>query len=176
VASTTAASTTAASTSASTGAGGPDPTGDLEVLYKVTEPNETTQHVKFSVQIKNTGDASVALSDVTLRYYFTSPSTQHTFVCDHAAITGGDANVTGTFGTVTSPDADYYLEIGFKPAAGSLAQGATTGEVQARFHTTDFKNFTQAEHYSFDETMTRYTLAPNVTAYVDGVLAWGVEP
>jgi hypothetical protein len=154
------------------------------VQYYSRGTQATTQQVGFNVRVKNASDASVALSDVTIRYYFTADADLEdlAFACDHAANPEppkGCTNVVATFGTVSSPDAKYYVEIGFKPAAGSLAAGAVSGVVQARFNTANagnFESFTQAEHYSFDGELTSFTAAPNVTGYLDGVLAWGVEP
>ncbi|WP_437972570.1 cellulose binding domain-containing protein [Sorangium sp. So ce260] len=134
--------------------------------------------MSFEVRIRNTGDESVALSDLTLRYWFTADVTGADLVaeCDFASVTGNCANVTRTFGEASAAEADRYLELGFLAATGSLAPGATSGLVQIRIHTDDYARMTQANDHSFDATMTTWTPSMQITVYHDGELAWGTEP
>ena len=71
--------------------------------------------------------------------------------------------------------ADYYLEIGFTSAAGTLSPGQSA-EVQARFSKTNWTNYNQADDYSFKASVTQYTNNQQVTGYKSGQLAWGIEP
>jgi hypothetical protein len=71
--------------------------------------------------------------------------------------------------------ADHYLEVGFTSGAGSLAAGASTGDIQNRFNKTDWSTFNQANDYSYG-TATAYADTTTVTVYVNGTLVWGTEP
>ena len=123
----------------------------------------------------NTGTQPVDLSDVTVRYWFSGESgaTTYSTNCDWAAIGCGSV----THRVVSSPGAgqgaDHYLEVGF--GSGSLAAGASTGEIQLRLNKTDWSNFNEADDYS-RATDTAYADASKVAVYVDGTLVWGTAP
>src|SRR4051812_5472340 len=81
--------------------------------------------------VTNTGGSTLNLSTVKIRYYFTADSvSSYQFACEWAQL--GCGNVTGAVGTLASPTAtaDHYLEVGF--TGGSLAPGASTGDLQLR--------------------------------------------
>lgn len=128
------------------------------------------------IRINNTGTTAISLTDVKLRYYYTEDGNQtQNFWCDWA--TAGASNVTGTFVSLSTPatGADHYLEIGFTGGAGTLAPGATS-EVQVRIAKTDWSNYNQADDYSFNASASTYVAWNKVTAYVAGVLTWGIAP
>ncbi|MGW3406875.1 cellulose binding domain-containing protein, partial [Streptomyces zhihengii] len=128
-------------------------------------------------KVRNTGTSNVALSQVKLRYYFKAESgASYRFACSWAV--RGCAGITGTFGTLASPTAtaDRYLEIGFTAAAGTLAPGADTGDMQLRFHRTDWQGLNQSDDYSFAAERTTYADWSRVTATVGGVQVWGTAP
>ena len=77
--------------------------------------------------------------------------------------------------TAAKTGADHYLEVGFGSGAGSLAAGASTGDIQNRFNKTDWSNFDETNDYSYG-TNTSYADATKVTVYVNGTLAHGTEP
>ncbi|MGW6275484.1 cellulose binding domain-containing protein [Streptomyces sp. NPDC055060] len=130
------------------------------------------------LKVKNTGTSAVALSGVKLRYYFKadSASAGYRFACSWAV--KGCANITGTFGTLAHPTAtaDRYLEIGFTSGAGSLAAGADSGDLQLRFHRSDWQSLNQADDYSFGAAQSSYANWTKVTAQVDGAKVWGTAP
>ena len=132
--------------------------------------------MKPHFRIGNGGTASVPLSSLAIRYYFTSDgSTNLGFNCDYAAL--GCGNLSGTFGTVSGANADHYVEVTFGAGAGSLGPGASSGEIQTRFHDAGYQvTFTQGNDYSFDPTKTAFVDWDKVTLYQDGTLVWGVEP
>ncbi|WP_438007299.1 cellulose binding domain-containing protein [Sorangium sp. So ce321] len=162
-------------TTATTGGG---PTGELELHYAARDGAARVQGLSFSVRVRNTGDETITLSDVTIRYWFTDDDAASRFVsvCDFASVPGGRTSVTWTFGEASAAEADRYLELGFTSAAGTLAPGATSGEAQIRVYSETYETMMQTNDYSFDATLTALTPWEQVTAYRDGVLAWGTEP
>jgi hypothetical protein len=73
--------------------------------------------------------------------------------------------------------ANTYLEISFSAAAGSVAAGRNSGEIQTRIHHVRWSLFNTTESYSFisDESFV-YKDTQTVTLYENGALVWGVEP
>lgn len=132
----------------------------------------------------NTSSTPINLTDIKLRYYFTSDGTQaQNFWCDTAAITSSSnytqitSNVTGSFGKLATSvtNADSYLEVGF---ANTVAQVPAGGSViiQSRFAKADWSNYNQANDYSFNATATQYVDWTKITGYIAGVLKYGVAP
>jgi hypothetical protein len=130
-------------------------------------------------QILNSGPDAVPLSSVTMRYWFTNENTADplVFACDWAQL--NCANTTAKFVTLSTPRtmANTYLEIGFTAAAGSVATGQNTGEIQTRVHHANWSNFNTTETYSFiSDPSFVYKDTQTVTLYVNGTLVWGTEP
>ena len=71
-------------------------------------------------------------------------------------------------------NADFFYQVGFTAAAGSLNPGATA-EFQVQWHKNDWTNYTQANDYSFNN-VTAFTTTTAVTVYRLGVLVYGTEP
>jgi Cellulose binding domain len=182
--SSTAASTGTTSTTSSTAASSSSSSGDggtvmgLELQYLCADTNATDQSMKPHFQINNNGASTVDLSTLKIRYFFTKdgmPTSDQTYGCDYAKI--GCANLAFAFGTWTGTNADEYAELSFLAAAGTLAPGASTGEMQANIHSTDYQHtLTQTNDYSFDPTKTVFTDWTQVTLYQNGTLVWGTEP
>jgi mannan endo-1,4-beta-mannosidase len=88
-------------------------------------------------------------------------------------------NITSKFVVLPTPvtKANTYLEIGFNAAAGSLAPGQSSGEIQTRIHHANYSNFNTTETYSFiGDPSFVYKDTQTVTLYLNGSLIWGVEP
>jgi hypothetical protein len=154
----------------------PCPDCVLRVRYRAGDTNATDNQIKPQFDVVNAGSAAVPLAELTLRYWLSEGSTPQMFFCDYARL--GASSIVGRFGApaMPRPGADRYLEIGFAPAAGSLAPGGETGEIQARCQKADYSPYQEADDYSFDPAALTFADAPRVTLYRQGVLVWGVEP
>ena len=154
---------------------GATPTGTLKVQYKTPDASATTNTLRPWLQVLNTGTSSVPLSELTLRYWYTSDgATAQNFYCDWAA--AGCGTITSKFVTLSTAvsGANGYLQLGF--TGGTLAASGSTGEIQDRIAKSDWSNYTQTGDYSFDGSQTNYTDYNRVTLYRNGVLVWGTEP
>lgn len=131
--------------------------------------------VNERIQLVNTGTSSIALSTVKVRFFIKyQGNTSYSFSCDYSPV--GSANVIGTFAPLSPApaSADAYNEISFTTAAGSLAPGASV-EIQGRFWKGDWSTIDNSLNYSYNPSLS-YTDWNKVTAYINGSLAWGVEP
>ncbi|RPJ50218.1 MAG: beta-mannosidase [Methanobacteriota archaeon] len=147
----------------------------LRVQYRAADTSASDNQIKPHFRLVNAGTSAVPLSELKIRYWFTREGTQNqNFWCDWAAIPGSCANVTGTFVQVNG--SNFYLEVGFASAAGSVAAGGQSGEIQARVSKADWSNYTETGDYSFDPTKTSFADWDHVTLYRNGVLVWGIEP
>ena len=147
----------------------------LEYADATTAASSNTPRPHF--EIVNNTSASVPLSALTIRYWYTEDGTQtQQFACDYAQV--NCSNVTGSFVSLTNPTstADTYLQVGFTSAAGSLAINGNSGEIQARFNKSDWSNYNQANDYSWSATQTSYASWSLATLYLNGQLVWGTEP
>jgi len=152
-------------------------TNALVAQYKLNNANATDNMIYATFNIKNTGTTAVNLSGVKLRYYLTKDGNANlSFWCDYAQV--GTSAVSGTFATISpaKTGADTYLEISFSSAAGSIAAGGQSGDIQIRIAQSDWSNFNEANDYSFDGTKSAFADWNKVTLYQSGTLAWGVEP
>jgi endoglucanase len=151
----------------------------LRLQYRAADTNAGDNQIKPHFNIVNPGGSAVPLSELKIRYWYTREGTTgQNFFCDWSAISGGCSNLTSSFVPLSPArtGANFYLEIGFTSAAGSIAAGGQSGEIQSRFAKTDWSNFTETGDYSFDPTKISFADWTRVTLYRNGVLVWGVEP
>jgi endoglucanase len=150
-------------------------TSSLDVKF-IGSTSSSASSIVGKYKLTNNGNSSIALSTVTLRYYFTKDGSQgQAFFCDWSHI--GNQNVTGSFVTLNAAkqNADTYLQIGFTSGAGNLAPGESI-EVHTRFSKSDWSNYDLTNDYSYKSSGTSYEAWNKVTAYVSGSLAYGIEP
>lgn len=157
------------------GGGGGDPSGAVKVRYKNNDSSATDNAIRPGLQVTNARSATLDLSTVSVRYYFTRDggASSVSAFCDYAAV--GCAQVKLKVVPLTTPaaGADAYLEVTF--AGGSVAAGKDTGDIQLRMSKSDWSNFNEANDYS-RSTATAYADAPAIPAYTGTTLAWGTPP
>jgi len=151
----------------------------LKVQDRSHDNDQVDAELYADYEIANTGKVAAPLTSITMRYWFTNenPTDPLVFACDYAQITC--ANITSKFVVLPTPVplANTYLEIGFTSAAGSVAPGQNTGEIQTRIHHANYSNFFTSQTYSFiGDPSFVYKDTTTVTLYINGVLVWGVEP
>ncbi|MGW2563671.1 hypothetical protein ACWCXB_31495 [Streptomyces sp. NPDC001514] len=73
----------------------------------------------------------------------------------------------------SATDADHYLKVNL--SGGSLAAGASTGEIQLRVHRSDRSNFNEADDYNRG-TNAAFADAPRIGVHMNGAMAWGTQP
>jgi len=152
------------------------PSGALTIQAFNGNTSTSTNGISPKFKVVNTGNSAIQLSDVKVRYYYTIDGEEaQSFWSDWASI--GSANVTSKFVKLASPvaGADYALEVGFTSAAGTLNAGQSA-EIQARFSKNNWSNYNQTNDYSFKASSTQFANHEQVTGYINGQLAWGIEP
>ncbi len=96
-----------------------------EVKLETTNINslwDTARTIAPKYKLYNTGDSSIELQDVKIRYYYSiEGEREQKFWCPWASV--NKDNVTGTFVEKEIPAlaSDYYFEVGFTEEAGFLA-------------------------------------------------------
>lgn len=155
----------------------------LTIQDRSHDNDDVDNQLYADYEIDNTGTGTVptgvALSNLTMRYWFTNnnPSDPPVFDCDYALV--NCSNISSKFVTLANPlpQANMYLEISFTPAAGSIQPGQNSGEIQTRIHDENYSNFLTDDTYSFiGDPSFVYKDTMTVTLYMNGVLVWGVEP
>lgn len=151
------------------------PAGDVVIQSFNGNTSSSTNGIAPKFKVVNNGDSAIQLSDVKLRYYYTiDEENAQTFWSDWASV--GSENVTGKFVKMTSPvaKADYYLEVGFTSAAGSLQPGQSA-DIQGRFSKNNWSQYDQSNDYSF-KSGNQFADNHHVTGYLNDQLVWGIEP
>ncbi len=156
----------------------------LRLEYENRTPASSTKTISFRLRLIHDGEEPLALSDITLRYWFRSPpGGEDRFACDWAQV--GTGAVHGRFLETTHGRA---LEIGFTTEAlvaswlggdgtrNLLLPGAETGGIHVRIHDVQWRFYDQSEHHSWDPSLLTFAEHERVTVYVRGERVWGVPP
>lgn len=150
--------------------------GGVDFNLSNVDTSKSASAIKGTYSVTNNGNETIKLSDVKIRYYFTSDSKNALqFNCYNADIKEGEyrsltGNVTGKFVKMDEKagNADTYLEIGFDSQAGNLEAGKTVN-IDSSFNNTSWSSFNQVNDYSFND-------ADKVVVLVDGKVVSGTEP
>ncbi|MDX8056726.1 glycoside hydrolase family 9 protein [Lentzea sp. BCCO 10_0798] len=135
----------------------------------------TTNQIGATLQLTNRGTAPVSLTTTTIRYWFTgdAPSATYQVWCDWAQIGCATVQARVVKLPAARTGADAYVEISF--GSGSLAAGASTGDIQVRVAKSDWSSFDQTNDHSY-RVSNALTDFDRVTAHTGGSLTWGTEP
>lgn len=150
--------------------------GDIKVQMFNGDTSSQSSQIVPKIKLYNTGESSIPLTDIKLRYYYTIDGEKNqTYWCDWSTV--DSQNVTGTFVKMpqAATGADYYLEIGFTSGAGELAAGQSI-EVHSRFSKSDYSSYTQTGDYSFSKSGNGFADWTKITGYISDSLKWGMEP
>ena len=142
--------------------------------YKNENSNLSANQLLIDLQLTNTGNSALSLQDFTMRYWYTTDTTQSQIAaCYYATI--ACAQVQSRFVKMNSPqpEADTYLEVSF--TGGELAPGAST-EIKLGVHANDWSNYNQGNDYSFLAGAQNYLVDQHITLYARGSLVSGNEP
>jgi Cellulose binding domain len=146
-----------------------------------------TTTITFTIAVSNAGFATLNLSDVTVRYWFSADSNALSGIVWETDYAANGTGITADVKTVlmpaplanVTPTSDSYLEFSFTAAAGSVTGlGGSPATIQGRMHGTNYSDmFNETNDYSFDPTAkAAFQPTTTITAYAKGVLVWGCEP
>lgn len=168
----------------------------LTVEYFAKDPPPDKSSELFHVAISNNGTMPQALSELTLRYWFTANGatsfTPHMYYAALSTITMSTIAVTFVpLSSASTPPAtakaDTYMQVAFMASAGSIPAMGSTNDIQLEFNDTMYQaTETESDDYSYTatDTMSNCEGGNNVltcqtmtiTLYRNGKLAWGTEP
>jgi endoglucanase len=153
----------------------------VSLEYETNAPatGQTNNNVYYV--LKNQGSAGIALSGLTIRYWFSATAASWVYDYDYAGNSDGSAiakaQVVATFKPAPNPTAKatQYLELSFPSVTSSIApMGMAT--ISGRLHDSSYAPINPSNDYSYDGADTAYTASMTSTVYQNGTLIWGVEP
>lgn len=147
-------------------------TGKIKVEMYNNNQNSSSNTIAPMFRLTNTGDTTINMGDLELRYYYTKDENIHqNFWCDWSNI--GSQNVVAHFIDMNATGTDNYLSLTFKD--GEIAPGGTV-YINTRIARDNWSNYIQEGDYSFKEGNSGYEEWQKVTLYSNGNLIWGIEP
>jgi endoglucanase len=153
--------------------------GEVELYHASDSPADAPDsQIRLSFALRNLGRDPIPLSELTVRYYFTTESGgEQEYQC--TSIINGSfecAAVTSRNEVASGAMTNRLIEWGFTEAAGELAgDGTMTGEVKGLIRNADFSDFEMSNDYSFAEAKDP-ALNERMTVYRNGSLVWGTPP
>lgn len=148
----------------------------IKIQAHNTVLSPTSSSISANIDLVNTGNADINLSDLKIRYYHTADGTAaQKFWCSYSSV--GTANVKGSFTAVTSVDAkaDTYLEISFASGAEMLYYGDRV-QLNINFAKSDYSQYNQKNDYSFDQSSNSFADNDRIVVLKDGAVVWGIQP
>lgn len=144
--------------------------------YSSARDSPTTSQISTRLEVRNEGNTSIPVQDLSIRYWFTSDNGQPAQVhVDYAAI--GTANVQARVVSLTPAvtGADSYVEIKFV-GSGVLAPMSSLGAIDFRLVRSDNGLLDQRNDYSYAANYGNVGLNPTIGVYRNNVLVYGNAP
>jgi hypothetical protein len=155
------------------------PCGALKVQYaSANQDKPTGTWIRAHLNVVNNGAENIPLAELTIRYWYTMEAPQpQTWACDYSTtVPCGDFMITFSTIVPARGGASDAFDVGFFPAAGTLAAGGQTQGFGIRVGKSDFSDYSQSDDYSYVPNQSQLTDNPKITLYRNGVLVWGTEP
>jgi uncharacterized repeat protein (TIGR01451 family) len=163
----------------------PSTATNLRLQYQTSEANASTQNISTQFRVINDDAVDVALTDIFIRYWFSSePPGNDIYESDFAQV--GTGNITSAFGEING---ERYLELGFTSAAtvptwsgnpsgtpNLLPPGANTSDISGRIRDSAWGNYNQSDDFSWDPSFSSFADYTNATLYYQGEVVWGSTP
>jgi hypothetical protein len=156
--------------------------GSLEIYYQAYASSASSTEIRPYFRIKNTGDTTINLSELSIRYWFTGDgyTTFNTNDCWNPSVLCSNMTRSIVPNPNPKPLANYYFLITFSSGAGTLSPGVTTADIQVRFYETDWHSLDQSNDYSFSSDSAyispNFGLNSHITAYINSTCMFGTEP
>jgi hypothetical protein len=150
--------------------------GRLAVYY-YDDSAVSGSSIQMHFDIVNFTAYSSRLQQVTIKYWFTDENPSSANIVEQYYV---PIPTTMKFTTLNPPrtGADTVLEMSLRDAPDAGVSWVETRGFNFAFHKNSYAGtYDQSNDYSYDSKLTK-TLGqnPKITAYVNGVLAWGCEP
>lgn len=151
------------------------PAGKIKIQMKNESIDLKTNVIKPHFKITNNGTVPVSLDKVKVRYFYSLDSkTAQQFEYSGGSIPSSEVAGTIVKMNAVTPQANYYLEIGFKNNAGTLEPNQEV-ELQTAI-VAKSPAYRQDNDFSFNSKQTDLVDWETVAGYVDDKLCWGREP
>lgn len=153
----------------------PPVSGVLKASSRTNDGGVSSSQIQLGLKLQNVGDGSVDLTEVTMRYWFTSDGATSTLDTACYFVTSGCGRLRmSVVHTGSALDgADHYFQVGF--SSGRIAAGAGIPLEQLAIVDHVGHVFDQSDDFSF-LNKSAFTENPKVTVYLRGELVWGTEP
>ncbi len=148
--------------------------GTGTISYQNGNQNTSVNQLQPALQLTNTGNSPISLTDITIRYWYTADSQQaQEIACDYATVDCKNVSYKLVKMNPARTGADTYLEVSF--TGGTLAAGANS-EVKLRVHRSNWSTYNQSNDYSFVAGASNYSTTQKIGVYEKGKLISGSEP
>lgn len=165
-----------------TGSGGSVSGNGISVQYKAVTVTPAGQYIQCELYVVNAGPHVYNVSDLRVRYYYTSEikSPEWSLNWSHITTSGSNQLVTVTESIQrlipAAPGADTYLEFSFdSPAQPTLGTGEGIG-FGWRLNANPVSPLVQSNDYSFDPSKTEQADWSHVVLLHGGTVIWGTTP
>ncbi|HEX3772326.1 MAG TPA: cellulose binding domain-containing protein [Polyangiaceae bacterium] len=157
----------------------------VSLEYETNAPSSGQTNNNIYYELTNQGSTPIAMSGLTIRYWFSATAQSWTYDLDYGAISASGTGPTTltkdqvvvTFKPAPNPTAKamQYAELSFPAVTASVAASATA-TISGRLHDASYAPINPSNDYSYNGADTAYAPSMTTTVYNGGTLIWGVEP